>query len=134
MALEVNQPLGDAPARPIFARARRWFNFHRPNQAISLVNAQALVARLRRLCAGIVDADIASKGVAHAVSGTMFNPNAWETIHSQVSAVNPVLLGSVGWWMVFVRPLLQLPRPFPLGLYGSTRKSALLESEFRREI
>jgi len=63
----LNQPLGNAPPSPILPRARRWLDFLRGSQTVGFANAQSLWARLGRLCARIVDADVAFEcGVHHS--------------------------------------------------------------------
>ena len=43
-----HQAFGDAPARPVFARARGRWDFHRKRMAFGKIDAQALEAGGRR--------------------------------------------------------------------------------------
>jgi len=55
----------------LLPRAGRRLDFERRNQTVGLINAQPFEARLWRLCARVVDADIAlERGVRERVSET----------------------------------------------------------------
>jgi hypothetical protein len=54
-----NQPLGNAPTSPVFARAGRRLDFLWGGQSVGRVNAQTFETRLGCLGAGVIDTDIA---------------------------------------------------------------------------
>lgn len=66
LAEPLNQPLPDAPASPILARAGRRFDFMRGGQAVGGVNAQTLEAGRGRRCAGVIDTDVSFEHGVHA--------------------------------------------------------------------
>ena len=70
----VSQPLGDAPARPVLARARWREHFLCCGSAVGAVDAQPLQAGLRCLGTGIVDADVPGKGRNLRHAGLLFRP------------------------------------------------------------
>jgi hypothetical protein len=62
----LDQPLSDTSPRPILPRAGRRNDFLRVGRMVGCVNAQAPKARPGRLCARIVDADVAFEREVHA--------------------------------------------------------------------
>jgi hypothetical protein len=67
----LDQPFGDAAPRPVFTCAGRWQHFAWQRCSIRHVDTQPIQARCRRLCPGIIDADVAIE------SGTHATPLAW---------------------------------------------------------
>src|SRR5271155_3647534 len=61
----LDQPFGNAPASPVFARTAWRHDFLRSGQAVVRVNAQTLETRLGCLCTRIVDAEVAFERWVH---------------------------------------------------------------------
>jgi len=74
LAEPFHQPFRDALSGPVFARARRWKNFHRRGIAIGHIDAQPLEASGWRCRAGVVDAYDAGEGGHRAISRNLRPP------------------------------------------------------------
>jgi hypothetical protein len=61
----LDEPLSDPPASPLFPRAGGRLDFVGNSHGVRFVNTQTLAARPRRLCAGVVDADVAIECGVH---------------------------------------------------------------------